>query len=321
MNTKKYPVVLVVLFGVLLLAGVCRAQTGPELIMKPFAPGLSLEMSSQATVFNQMGTNQPQNDAALVMNETSFRFKVPQAPLKMVVGYDQTWIHLDTDNTVLPRNLLDQSMGVGLELYKTDSWTFTGAVAAGFAGDDPYADARGIYAKLNLMGTYQIDAKSSLMLTLNYQGNREFMPDVPLPGIGYMRIESPSFWYIVGAPLSEVHWMPMEKLKLEMRLFMLTDLSASASYSVLKNVDLFTAYNNESWAFQLHDQGDNRLFYQQQRAEAGVRWYVWEHLSVTMAGGYAFGQEMKTGFDLRDTNTLSNLGDAFYGRGGVEWGF
>ena len=62
----------------------------------------------------------------------------------------------------------------------------------------------------------------------------------------------------------------------------------------------------------------DRLFFQQRRAEVGVRWEPRKDFNFSLAVGYAFGQEFSTGFDFRQTDEFTDVSDEPYVRVGFD---
>jgi hypothetical protein len=63
------------------------------------------------------------------------------------------------------------------------------------------------------------------------------------------------------------------------------------------------------------------VFFEQKRAELGLRWSPVDHVSVVLAGGFAFSQQFRTGWDLRSTERLSEPDDTGYARFAFEMRF
>lgn len=318
---------LVAVGGLVLQGGLAWAGTGPELVMSPLRgqgeatiEHLHLDQSySDPLPPSMLGPGaRSQPPVRLSINDASARMKLPDSlPMKMVVGYEHTWISVDSPDPRLPNQLFDQSIGLGAELFKTDKWTFSATVAIGYAGNNPYADQGALYGKASVIGEYQIDQKSALQLSLNYDGNRAFMPDVPLPGIAYTHTPRQGLRYTVGLPFSKIYWEPIERLSIDVTYFVPYTVNVEVAYKLTDQVSAFTALKNRYQSFQFMDDGSDQLFFEQRTIEAGVRWAITRGTEVTVTGGYAFGQEFSTGFDSRDTDKITDIGDAWFGRIGL----
>ncbi|MEI8198186.1 MAG: hypothetical protein WCI73_20020, partial [Phycisphaerae bacterium] len=260
---------------VTLAAATAGAETGPSLILRPFAPGLSFEGRTSEMVQAQTQTNEPGHPARLSINDTGFRLRLSAASTRgsdtqpggqgaadegwgavvtdPVLGYQHTWIHLDTGYTGLPNNLLDQSVAVGGTFYRTDLWKFAALAGMGWAGKDPYADPDSVYGKASLVAERKLDAKSALLISLNYNGNATVFPDMPLPGVGYSRRESDTLFYTLGIPYSSVTWKPLAKLTLEAEYFVPFNFGGKASYQIAEALKVFAQYDSRLQAFVVSD--------------------------------------------------------------------
>ncbi|HEY0010181.1 MAG TPA: hypothetical protein VGB55_15760, partial [Tepidisphaeraceae bacterium] len=74
------------------------------------------------------------------------------------------------------------------------------------------------------------------------------------------------------------------------------------------------ASRTDSFTYDLLDDNNDRLFFHQSVAEGGVRYSLDDKFVVLLAGGYAFNQEFRYGWDTRDTEELSKIDDGFFAR-------
>jgi hypothetical protein len=162
---------------------------------------------------------------------------------------------------------------------------------------------------------------SAIGFVLDYDGNRTFMPDVPLPGFLYTKRISSTILLGVGFPYSSVEYTPNDKLTLAARFYIPDRFDIRADYAVVKQVGLFVQYTSRQEAFHWDalGQGSDRLIYDSRRAEAGIRWEPLKDLNVILAGGYLFDQEFNVGFDTRDQDRVAKPSDEPYVRVGLEF--
>ena len=73
----------------------------------------------------------------------------------------------------------------------------------------------------------------------------------------------------------------------------------------------YGSYSSTVRGYHLDGDDENRrLFFSQDRLEAGLTFDPAPRWSWTFAGGWAFGQEFTRGFDVRDDETVRELDDA-----------
>jgi hypothetical protein len=318
------------LLSLFLVPAVAAAQTGPELMLKPWPAGEAEQGDTQFQVDGQVRhswdgeVESSDRDFDLTRYDAGGRYRVNAKRGAPAVGYDLTYLDLDTASPALPDRLLDTSAAFGFGLGKWQGWSVAGTVGGGFAGDTPFSDDDAWYGKANLIANKKIDKKRSVYVGLNYDGNRVIWPDVPLPIAAYNERVSETFRYSLGVPVSSVQWQPSDRLTLEASTVVLVDFSAEARYRLHEKLIAFAGYDSDTTAF--HRDGGRehrRLFYKTRRLEGGVKLPCPEMpgSEVVIAGGYAFDREFERGFDVRDLDTVRDVSDSPYIRAAIDFSF
>lgn len=310
------------------LAGPALGQTGPELMLKPWdGPDTDeprFELGGQVRHSWDGSVDETDEDFELTNYDAGGRFRLSTERGATAVGFEYKLLDLDTGDDALPTRLVDTSAAVGFGLGTWRDWSLAGTVGVGFAGDTPFTSDEAWYAKANLIAHRKLDDRRSVQLGLNFDGNRAIWPDVPLPIAAYNEKISDTFRYSVGFPLSSVQWQPADRLTLEASTVAFFSFNAEARYRLLERVRLFAGYESERTGFHHDEDLDNRrLFYQEQRLEAGVRLKP-EQLpgsQLVIAGGYAFDREFERGFDVRDLDTVREVSDEPFVRIGLDLTF
>jgi hypothetical protein len=239
-----------------------------------------------------------------------FRFdkKNPSAP---VLGYRWATINFDSDSNDIPDHLDDMSMALGLHL----SENFALVSGVGYATNSPFSDPNGIYGIGHLIFQKQLNQKDTLQLSLDYDGNSVFLPDLPLPGFQWVHRENP-ISYGIGFPNDFLTWEITPKLRFDATYTFPYTTRGQFEYHLTQHVSLFAGAANFFDGFELHDRpGTDRLFYQLSRGEGGVRYVdtiFGMYVDVALAIGYAFDQNFDRGFDMRDLDHQASLTDAPY---------
>jgi hypothetical protein len=165
----------------------------------------------------------------------------------------------------------------------------------------------------------KLDKRTDLALVIDYDGNRSVFPDVPLPGIVLRHEYDPRLSYVLGVPLSSVTWKPDPAWLFEVTWQLVDRFDARVEYKLAGELTIFGNLEQRQEAFTVDGLADNdRLLFEQRRAEVGVRVQPWEHTSFLLAGGYAFGSDFSVGFDQRESEKLADISDEFYFRAGFE---
>ena len=306
------------------------AQTGPALLVAPFPKEQFIDTQSSWFYEDAGHVKETDQSVRISVYESTGRVRVvPGSLISPRVGWELEYIDIDAGRADglggaggLPEQLTDQSVGVAFPVAKVDEWVFGVALGLGYAGASPYGEGSAWYGKATALAFRQFNENDALVFVIDYDGNRTFLPDVPLPGVAYTRRVSPDLFYVIGIPLSSVTWKPFERLSLEAGWFPVESFHAAAGYEFTPHWSAFASLDYRSSAFTLDGLGgDDRLIFQQRRAEAGVRWaprHQRETLAFTAAVGYAWGQEFSVGFDARDTDEVADVSDEPYARIGLE---
>ena len=298
-----------------------RAQTGPRLLLEPFPKEQAIVASADALFFDQGHVKEADDALQLSTYESLGRWRVqPGNLISPRIGWDFTYIDVDTNFAGLPEQLVDQSVGIAMPLAQFGDWIVGASVGLGYAGDRPFADGDAWYGKGTLAVFRLFNDTDALVFALDYDGNRTFLPDVPLPGVAYTRRFARDFFVILGLPVTSIEWRPDDRLHVEMVFTLVDSFDANVGYRVFRNWTVFGNFETRREAFFLDGLPANhdRLLFDQRRAEVGLRWEPKKDFMFSIAGGYAFAQEFSTGFDARKTDLVADVSDEPYVRFGVD---
>jgi hypothetical protein len=300
------------------------AQTGPELLVKPFDKDVNYEINASA-IFQKTGEDDfgGGNDLGVNVYEVSARAREVRENYIPRFGFEMAYLDIRDTNDILPEHLIDQSVAAGVALPNNGHFIGGQTVGLGYAGDGPFGDGNAWYAKATAAFGKKLDENTEIGIFLDYDGNRTYLPDVPLPGFAYRKRLDQKLQLVAGAPLSSVEWTPDDKWKFELFFTLIETFDARITYKVAPHFNVFGALESRRWAFhmdELEDQND-RLLFTQRRAEVGAQWEPRKDARVIVAGGYAFGQTFSAGFDFRDDDEVTDVTDEPYVRAGLELRF
>jgi hypothetical protein len=308
----------------LIAAPAALAQTGPALLLTPWT---NLDQQGQLVVSGstQDATTDGGFDAdALTIIEVSGRYRfVSDEPFETAIGVSNTYLDIDLPALGTTDAFFDQSIGVGGTLGSYEDWDLAGTLTVGSASDDLWSDNDGVYFGASLLARRDLNARSSLLVGLSYDGNRTFLPDVPLPSITWQRRESDQLVYSLGLPLSTLLWRPDDRWMIRTAIVLPYNATIRVEYELMdEELWLFGDLSSRTDAFHVDgDDEDRRIFFEQSRAELGIKYRPVPWAQIEAAAGYAFSGEFSRGWDLRDPNTLAELEDEPYLRLGVGIGF
>jgi hypothetical protein len=206
------------------------------------------------------------------------------------------------DRDDFPSEIYDLSFGATYRRKLDNDWIAGFDLAVSSPSDKPFAG----YDEMAISATGFLRVphgdKNAWAFFLNYNSNREFLQNIPIPGVAYEFNLNRTFSSLLGVPLSSVHWEPTEFLTIDALYFIPRTIRTRVSYLLMKRVTLYTGYEwtNDQFLRRDREDNDDRLFHYEQRVKAGVRWEVTEKLYVDLNGGYAFDRFFFEGEDYGD---------------------
>ena len=228
------------------------------------------------------------------------------------IGYRVLTIDIATDHPALPGGASDIAVVGAVPLGQVgDSWQLAMIGGLGTANDNHFSNGDAIYGIGYLHATQTLDPTRRLHIGLGYHGNRAIFPDVPIPYILYQEQMNESLALGLGLPISSVLWRPVESVTVELRYIVPVTVGAKVQWEFAEGLSLFTEYKSTNDAFYVHHTDNRRLFYELDRVAGGIRW-VTKWVDLSLAVGYAFDQEFSLGWDVRDTNKITELSDEVF---------
>lgn len=310
-------------------ASFASAQTGADLLLGNFDEGTNAVARGDAYFLNKGGTD----TGGAVKLDIYNAFGRAKLDLDSVVpginrtqpraGFEFTHIHTGSSNPGLADQYTDVSVGLGVGIAKTDRWLAGISFGVGYAAANTFGDANGYYGRADLAVGYTINEKEKIGFVLDYDGNRTFLPDVPLPGFVYSRVLSDEVTIKVGFPYTDLEYKPSEKVTINLRYVIPDGGEADVEYAITPAFRVYGGFSQQNEAFhdnRLADSSD-RVLFRQSRVEVGLRGRqetFGKDLSFTVAGGYAFSTEFESGWDSRDTDHIADPSDEPYLRVAFE---
>jgi hypothetical protein len=313
----------VIILAVLLPSSRSFGQTDPTLLVKPWEAGQAFDSSTDVVIEPSAPTQENhQDDVGLSSYHAVGRWRVfPDAPATPRIGYDISYFNITTSDPALPKHLWDGTVGFAQPVAQVNNWFVVLTGAAGYAGDSPFSDPHAAFFTGNVIVGREFSADKAIVVALNYDGNRSFLPDTPIPGIAYADRYNDHLTYVIGLPLNSITYEPINGLQVNLGWTLLETFSGRVGWEFKKHYSIFGSYTDRFSAFHLSTlPEDRRLFLQEHRAEVGFRWNPTPLVRLSIGGGWAFGQEFSTGFDLRGVNPLRHLKDGPFGEALLEIG-
>ncbi|HZL35555.1 MAG TPA: hypothetical protein VFC78_09620 [Tepidisphaeraceae bacterium] len=301
-----------------------KAQSGPGLLAKPWPQtDDALDGRADAYFFGSGHVKDYNDSFRLDAYQSEGRFRlIPGNEISPRIGYDFLFLDSHTDAPHLNRQLTDASISLGSGVAKWDTWVAGVSVGLGYAGNNAFGEGKGWYGKADVIVADQLNKDDYLAFIIDYDGHRTFMPDTPIPGIGFSHRFDPTLQAVVGLPYDSLSWKPGDRWDIEGEYYLLSDLHLSAAYNVVDHWWAYGSFDTLLDAFRVSElRGNRRLLFSQRRVEMGVRYSPCDRLTFKLGAGYGFNGGFRNGWDYRGANSLIDFSDVPYIHGGLELRF
>lgn len=249
-------------------------------------------------------------------------FATAASNTRLAIGHEYTHLRFSGSHPAVPPRLVRQEIAVGLRpgpLQFGDNTAELGMVlGVGHASSDPLSDSRGWFGLATLFIDRQFAGGTYGMIGVIYDGNRSILPDVPLPIVELRRklerdpttgrVLRSELGISLGYPESRLVWKPHEAWTFSAGLDQLDALTAGVQWDVSRHLSLEANYGGFYDQFHVADDDPHRRhFFISQRLEAGLRYRFSERTELAFSAGYAFDQQLRRGWDLRDTQLIEKF--------------
>lgn len=306
------------------IARVSPAQTDPTGLLGPFPPETDLQLGGSARFQENGHVKRTDDDFRVSIYESQGRWELMNTyRVNPTIGYSIRWINIDGSIDVIPDSLTDTSIAFGTPIKQFgNGWFVAASAGIGYAGSNAFGAGDAWYAKGTALLGKELGPDSSIIIGLDYNGNRSSFPDVPFPGFAYGVRLFPQLLGTIGFPDSAIRWQPVPEFSLRVGYSIPNLFSAQAEYGVTKSLRAIASFQTYSEPFHVDGIGDQqRLFYSHESVEAGVKYAPTKDLAFVATVGYSFGQEFNVGFDSRDMDRVISVSDEPYFRVGLELAF
>jgi len=135
------------------------AQTGPELLLKPWPKGQLVEARGDA-MWLDSGHVRDGSDFQLGFYETEGRARVyPGQRADPRFGYNLTYIDVDAENGAVPNHLVDTSVAFGMGVLDNSGWLGGITVGVGYAAAGAFDDGN-VHVELLLVQRSELHDRS-----------------------------------------------------------------------------------------------------------------------------------------------------------------
>jgi hypothetical protein len=208
-----------------------------------------------------------------------------------------------------PSELWDLSFGAVHRRRLANGWIAGGQLSLTSPSDRPFSGWDETAILLNGFLRIPSGERNAWVFLLNYSSNREFLPHVPIPGAAYLYTPSRDFSVLAGVPLLSVNWRPVSRLTLRGFYFPIHTVFLGAEYSLDPGWKLFASWRweNDRYYRAGREDEDQRLFWYEQRLEAGISITAGAGIELALAGGYAYDRFFFEGKSYSNDRTKNRL--------------
>ncbi len=306
------------LVGLLTAAGPgpAPAQEGFFRWLQPFTGNRQVTVAAEGDYYprrdvreQETGFEEYRGETAIVLPLSAGPDREWAATVRASLRSIRTGAVLPDTGERLPSELWDLNFGTVHRRRLGNGWILGGQLSLASPSDRPFAGWD--ETAINLNGFLRIPAvgRDAWVFFLNYSSNREFLPHVPIPGAGYLHAPSRDFSLLAGIPLLFVNWSPAAGVKLRGFYFPIHTVFLGAEYSLGSGCKIFAdwRWENDRYYRYGREDRDHRLFWYEQRLEAGLALEAGPGMELTLAGGYAYDRFFFEGKSYEDDRTENRI--------------
>lgn len=297
----------------LVLSGVALGQSDESLLISSALDEKALHLDAAALVYPASTASGTGRSALWELSSNGHLRLDNSHDLNPILGY--SWFEFRPGERLGPigGTLDDVSFAFATPVTTVGDWFIGARAGVGYAGDHAFADDDAWHGLASLSAGRKFGNGDKLLLWIDYDGNRTLFPGVPVPQFAYAGAINERTDYVIGIPESSIEYRPDPAVVLSLKYQALFTVEGEAEWKPRDQVSLFVGYVSEEHAFRSSDmEGSTRVFLDEQRAQAGVRWSPSDAVKLSVLGGYGFGRSVSTGYDDRDRSKVLGLSDGWF---------
>jgi len=208
-----------------------------------------------------------------------------------------------TSLRLFPDELWDIRLGAAYRHKFDNGWIAGGSLTFGSASDRPFASGDDLLVQF--IGLLRVPSRErdAWLFTLIYDNDNEFLGGVPVPGVAYHWVPSPTFNAVIGVPFTAIAWKPVAPLTIDALYAPLRRVRGRATWEIARPLRAYVDFDWDTERYLLTNRSnrDERLMYDEKRLTAGVRFDL-RYVGVEVYGGYLFDRFYFLGEDYGDRN-------------------
>jgi hypothetical protein len=295
------------------LAGAAMAQTDEGLLLGSARDESTLHLEGTALVYPSSRSDGGSRSAFWEFSSEG-RLRLDNThDLNPILGY--SWFEFRSGQRLGPADgdLVDGSLAFATPITTVGDWFIGARAGAGYAGDHAFANPDAWYGLGSVAAGRRFSNDDKLLVWVEYNGNRTLFPGVPIPQFAYSGSINKQTDYVIGIPESSIEYRPSPSLTLSLKYDAPFTFDGEVEWKLTGQFSALLGYVSEEHAFHSSDvHGSDRVFVEEQRADAGLRWTASKNLKCSLLAGYGFARDVSTGFDDRDRSKVMSLSDGWF---------
>lgn len=168
-----------------------------------------------------------------------------------------------------------------------NGWVTGVGASLGSASDQPFSTINELFLGVNAFVRIPSFERDAWLLSINYAPTSELR--FPVPGVAYVWQPADNFVAHVGLPFM-VFYRPLDDLTLDFSYMLIRTVHARATYRLAPPLRAHVAFDwaNESYYLAERQNLNDRLFYYDKRATAGVQYLITPLAALDLSAGYVF---------------------------------
>jgi len=214
-----------------------------------------------------------------------------------------------------PGTLWDLNLGGVYRQRLTGGRIAGGLLSVGSASDRPFrGEAESVVNGIAFI-RFPRGERNGWIASVFYSSNREFLNNIPLPGLLYWYSPNEKLLAVAGIPMAYLSWRPLDRVTLSFLYYPVRTVSASLGVKAADHVTVKMGFDWRNDAYFRADrrEEDDRLFYYEKRVSAGIVADYGKRAFLEITGGYAFDRFYFEGEDYgdRDRNRIDTKDGPF----------
>lgn len=222
-------------------------------------------------------------------------------------------VPIPNTSVVFPDELYSVSGGASYLHKAGDRRQFGGNFSVGSASDKLFNSIHETEFQVTASAMIPSGQRNAWLFLLNYSNNRNFLNNIPLPGLAYIWNEPDhGFRAIIGFPFLYLSWRPDENWNARLSVTGTTNQRAEITRRIVGPLRAFLAYERSPLQWMPAGRADNsdRLIYDEKKTLLGLRSPITKVLSADLSGGRTFDRRMFEDHDAAHSDapraTLAN---------------